>query len=151
MRTGGKYKGLADLPKAQHIDVRHELARAAGVGGRNVSKVKAILKTAHPTTITALRNGRLSINRAAELSKLGKTQQLAALTQDCCDRLCNMPIRETLQVSTKPLDAAALLGLLQQQEAREPGSVVVKVSKSARTTILIGQDVLTRPQESKPR
>ena len=40
MRTGGKYKGLADLPKAQHIDVRHELARAAGVVGRNVSEVK---------------------------------------------------------------------------------------------------------------
>jgi len=41
--------------------------------------------------------------------------------------------------------------LLQQQEAREPGSVVVKISKSERTTILIGQDVLTRPRESEPQ
>jgi len=54
MRTGGKYKGLADLPKAQHVDVRQELARAAGVGGRNISKVKIILKKAHPKLIISL-------------------------------------------------------------------------------------------------
>ena len=28
MRAGGKYKGLANLPEAQHIDVRQEIAGA---------------------------------------------------------------------------------------------------------------------------
>jgi len=37
MRAGGKYKGSANLPEAQHIDVRQEIASAAGVGARNVS------------------------------------------------------------------------------------------------------------------
>ena len=37
MRAGGKYKGLGNLPEAGHIDVRQEIAGAAGVGARNVS------------------------------------------------------------------------------------------------------------------
>jgi hypothetical protein len=40
MRVGGKYKGLANLPEAQQIDVRQEIALAAGVGARNVSNVR---------------------------------------------------------------------------------------------------------------
>jgi hypothetical protein len=47
MRAGGKYKGSANLPKAQHIDVRQEIAKAAGVCTRNVSNVKRILEVAH--------------------------------------------------------------------------------------------------------
>lgn len=42
MRAGGKYKGSANLPDAQHIDVRQEIASLAGVCARNVSNVKAI-------------------------------------------------------------------------------------------------------------
>ena len=45
MRAGGKYKGSANLPEAQRIDVRQEIARAAGVGDRNVSNVRTILQT----------------------------------------------------------------------------------------------------------
>ena len=41
MRVGGKYKGSANLPEARHIDVRQEIARAAGVGARNVSNVRS--------------------------------------------------------------------------------------------------------------
>ena len=58
MHAGGKCKGLATLPEAQHIDVRQEIARAAGVGDRNVSNVRTILKTAHPKLIGACRKGR---------------------------------------------------------------------------------------------
>jgi hypothetical protein len=46
MRAGGKYKGSANLPEAQHIDVHEEIARAAGVGERNVGNVRTILQTA---------------------------------------------------------------------------------------------------------
>ena len=64
LRAGGKYKGLANVPEARHIDVRHEVARIGGVGDRNVHKVKEILRKAHPRLIEALRDGTLSINRA---------------------------------------------------------------------------------------
>ena len=36
MSTGGKLKGLANLPEGQHIDVRKEIALVAGIGDRNV-------------------------------------------------------------------------------------------------------------------
>lgn len=55
MRAGGKYKGWANLPEAQHMDVRHRIADVAGVGTRNVSNVKTRLKVAHPRLIAALR------------------------------------------------------------------------------------------------
>jgi len=64
MREGGKYKGSADLPSVQHIDVRKQIAKAAGVCERNVSNVKDILQAAHPRLIEALQNGTLTINAA---------------------------------------------------------------------------------------
>lgn len=41
--SGGKYKGLANLPKAECIDVREEIGALAGVSGRTVSNVERIL------------------------------------------------------------------------------------------------------------
>ena len=38
MRFGGKYKGLANLPEAHHIDVRQQVADKAGVCPRNVGE-----------------------------------------------------------------------------------------------------------------
>jgi len=70
MRAGGKYKGSANLPEAQHIDVRQEIACVAGVGARNVSNVKTILEVAHPRLLEALRDGTLTINRAVQFCKL---------------------------------------------------------------------------------
>jgi hypothetical protein len=66
MRAGGRYKGSASLPEAQHIDVRQEIAWAAGAGARNVSNVKSILEVAHPRLIEALRDNTLTINRATQ-------------------------------------------------------------------------------------
>jgi hypothetical protein len=51
MRFGGKHKGLENLPEAQHVDVRQQLARMAGVCPRNVGNVEAILEIAHATLI----------------------------------------------------------------------------------------------------
>src|SRR5262245_35592923 len=65
-RRGGQFKGSANLPRAENIDVRQDIARLAGVGSRNVSNVKTILEKAHPRLIDALHNGALSIHRAAQ-------------------------------------------------------------------------------------
>jgi hypothetical protein len=60
MRSGGKFKGWANLPDVQRIDVRQEIASAAAVGARNISNVKTILEVAHPRLIEALRDGTLT-------------------------------------------------------------------------------------------
>ena len=65
--AGGQHKGLANLPKAEHIDVRREIANLAGVCPRNVSKVKIIRDKAHRQLIQALHNGTVKINRALQL------------------------------------------------------------------------------------
>ena len=74
--AGGKYKGLANLPKAQHIDVREKIADLAGVCSRTVGNVKVILKKAHPSVVEALHNGTITINSALEICKFDTTGKL---------------------------------------------------------------------------
>ena len=96
MRAGGKYKGLATLPEAQHIDVRQEIASAVGVGARNVSNVKTILKNAHPRLIAALFNGALTINGAMPFCKLPQAEQLEHFIRQSEDREINKVIRRSV-------------------------------------------------------
>jgi hypothetical protein len=152
MRAGGKYKGLASLPEAQHMDVRQQIAGAAGVGTRNVSNVKTILRNAHPRLIAALLNGTLTINRAMQFCKLPKAEQLEHFIRHSEERETNKVIRRSITRPKKEKispDVGAVLDALQQQEARQPGSVVVQVGRLRRTIILVGQDLLTGPYSQK--
>ncbi len=81
MRAGGKYKGWANLPDLQRIEVRQEVANAAAVGARNVTSVKALLKLAHPRLIEALRDGTLTINRAIQSTLPEKVELLTKSVQ----------------------------------------------------------------------
>ena len=152
MRAGGKYKGLANLPEAQHIDVRKEIADAAGAGARNVCNVKKILQTAHPGLIEALRDGALTINGAVQFCKLPQAEQLEQFIRYMEERAINKVIRRSItrpkEEKTCP-DAATVLDALQFREAQQPGSVVVRVGWLQRTVVLVGQDLLTGryPQE----
>ena len=152
MRAGGKYKGLANLPEAQHIDVRKEIADAAGAGARNVSNVKKILQTAHPGLIEALRDGALTINGAVQFCKLPQAEQLEQFIRYMEERAINKVIRRSItrpkEEKTCP-DATTVLDALQFREAQQPGSVVVRVGRLQRTVVLVGQDLLTGryPQE----
>ncbi len=98
MQIGGKYKGSANLPEAQRIDVRQEVAKIAGVGasGRNVSNVKKILQTEHPRLISALQSGTLTINRALHFCKLDMDQQVAELVRHSEDCATRKVIRQSL-------------------------------------------------------
>jgi hypothetical protein len=54
-------------------------------------------------------------------------------------------IRQSIGRSKKDksnLDFCAVLDALQQQEVRQPGSVVVRVSQLQQTVVLLGQDLL---------
>ena len=145
MRAGGKYKGLADLPDVQCIDVRREIANLAAVCPRNVGNVEAILKTAHPRLIEALQHGTLKINRAMQFCKLRRAEQLEEFIRYSEERATNKVIRRSVPHPTKEqkanLDIVAVLDALQHQEARQPGSVAVRVGRHKRTVVLVGQDL----------
>jgi hypothetical protein len=152
MRAGGKYKGSANLPEAQRIDVRQEIARAAGVGDRNVSNVRTILQTAHPSLIGALKEGTLTINRAIQLCKVPRAEQLEQFIRYSEERATNKVIRRSIAQPKEEktrLDVVAVLDALQQQEARHPGSVAVRVGRHKRTVVLIGQDLFAGPPSQK--
>ena len=152
MRAGGNQKGWANLPEAQHIEVRQEIARAAGVGARNVSNVKTILEVAHLRLKEALRDGTLTINRAIQFCKLPRGEQLEQFIRYSEERATNKVIRQSVgrpKEEKTRLDVVAVLDALQQQEARQPGSVAVRVGRHKRTVVLIGQDLLAGPRSQK--
>ena len=62
--AGGVAKGSSELTEAQRLDVRSEIALAAGVSVGNVTKVKQLTTTACAEVQDALRNGEVSIHRA---------------------------------------------------------------------------------------
>ncbi len=127
MRAGGKYKGWANLPEAEHMEVRQQIADAAGVGTRNVSNVKTILRRAHPRLIAALLSGTLSINGAMQFCTLPKAEQLEQFIRQSEDRETNKVIRRSVTRSKKDKispDIAAVLDALQRQDppaAAPPG------------------------------
>ena len=64
-QAGGQNKGSSKLTEAEKLDVRREIAAAAGVCVGNVSKVKRVTLTAHSELLQALRSGEISIHRAS--------------------------------------------------------------------------------------
>jgi hypothetical protein len=152
MRAGGRYKGSANLPEAQHVDVREEIARIAGVCPRYVSDVKAILKLAHPRLTEALRDNTLTINRAIQFCKLPLAEQLEQFIRYSEERATSKVIRRTIaqpKEEKASLDVVSVLDALQHLEGRQPGSVAVRVGRHKRTVVLIGQDFFTAPPSQK--
>jgi hypothetical protein len=148
MRAGGTYKGLANLPEAHRVDVRQQIADAAGVGARNVSNVKTILQNAHTKVIESLREGALSINCAVHLCGLPKSQQSKRLADYLLERATNKVIRQAVarpMENKTCLDPIAVLQTLQMQEERQPGSVVVRAGRQPHTVILMGRDLISNP------
>jgi hypothetical protein len=141
MRAGGKCKGLANLPEAQHIDAREEIALVARVSARNVSKVKTILQTGHPNVICALQDGMITIHRAVQWCKQPKEEQAQQLIEYISEHETNQVIRQTIaRLKGKAgIDPMAALSALQFHETRRPGSVVVGFTRLQCTFVLIGQ------------
>ena len=150
MSTGGKYKGSTNLPEADRIDVRQEIAKLAGTGTSNVSKVEAILERAHPNIIVALQNGQLSIDRAWQWCKLSRMQQkeeFARYEEECTLRKI---LRECSVGQPKvSLDPAQIIEVLQREETRQPGSITIRASRGRRTVVIVGQDLLSLVGEHK--
>ncbi len=152
MRAGGKFKGLANLPEAHHVDVRRQVADMAGVCPRNVGSVETILKTGHPILIEALGNDTLKINRAMELCKLPDSEQLEQFIRHSEERATNKVIRRCLAQPRKgeiSLDAGTVLEALRRREELRFRSVLVRIVRQKRTVILVGQDLLAEIKSQK--
>jgi hypothetical protein len=152
MRTGGKYKGWANLPDLQRIDVREEIARTSGVCPRNVSKVEKILEVGHARLIEALQDARLKIDRAIHFCKFPRSEQLEQFIRWSEECATNKAIRRYVahpKEAKVPPDVGTVLDVLRQQEARQPGSVVVRVSQLPQTVVFIGRDLLPKTNSQK--
>ena len=79
-RFGGRAKGSTHLAEADKVDVRIEVARAAGVSAGNVSKVKQIVQSAIPAIHEALLSGEIQINRASTWAKQSPSLQVRRLS-----------------------------------------------------------------------
>lgn len=64
-QRGGQMKGSSKLTEADKLDVRSEIAAAAGVSVGNVSKTKHLAAKGHANLLEALREGEVSIHRAS--------------------------------------------------------------------------------------
>jgi hypothetical protein len=151
MSAGGKYKGSTNLSEADRIDARHGIAKCAGTGTGNVSKVKAILRSAHPNIITALHNGWLSIHRAWLWSKLPKLQQKVEFARYEEERTQRKILQEFLpKPASVSMDPVRVIETLQRVEAQQPGSIDIRASRRRRRTVVIlGQDFSRLPGTEK--
>jgi hypothetical protein len=85
-RTGGRKKDPSTLTKAQHIEVRGEIARMADAGTGSVTKVKRIFAEGCPLLKQeALRNA-ISIDAAWKISKLDHDEQMRELVRRASKR-----------------------------------------------------------------
>ena len=95
-RQGGAGKLSSKLTKADTIDVRVELARAAGVGTGNVTKVKQLLATTTPKVRDALRRGEVTIHRAWQWRRLPPNQQNGELMKCLTGKNIQQAIRHNI-------------------------------------------------------
>jgi hypothetical protein len=152
MRLGGKYKGLANLPEVQHIDVRKQVADKAGVCARNVANVETILKIAHPTLIEALTSGTLKINGALQFCKAPQAEQLTEFMRSSEERAISKVIRRSLVQPQKDgisIDPCTVIEALHNREELRSGSVLVRIGRHKRTVIQVGQDLLAEIYSQK--
>lgn len=96
-QVGGREKGSSQLTEADRLDVRVEVARAAGVSVGNVSKVKQLIERAIPELQGALRLGEIRISRAAEWAKTSPAGQRQRLSNFRNERGLHCVIRTLLK------------------------------------------------------
>jgi hypothetical protein len=74
-QAGGKSKGSSKLTEAEKVEVRKEIAVAAGVSVGTLSHALEVLKTGDPEILRALCNGEIKIDRAWRWSKESRSRQ----------------------------------------------------------------------------
>jgi len=158
-RFGGRMKGSSNLSEDATVDVRKEIAAAAGVSVGNVSKVKQLLAIGHPELLEALRGSEVSIHRAWRWIKESPNQQIEVLRTYRTERGVNKSIRDLIsRHKQKPTRTAPDLGSLARRlselEPYECNSVRVSVIRASGKMIFVTEELIQslRPyQESMPK
>ena len=91
-------------------------------------------------------------NRAIQFCKLPRAEQLEQFIRYSEERATNKVIRQSIarpKEEKTSLDTVTVLDALQQQEARQPGSVAVRVGRHKHPVVLIGQDLFAEPPSQK--
>jgi hypothetical protein len=96
-QAGGQNKGSSKLTEAERLDVRSKIASAAGVSVGNVTKVKQLMKTAHPKLEKSLRAEEISIHRAWQWCHLLAEKQLEELELYLSQRGTNKTISRMIR------------------------------------------------------
>jgi ParB-like chromosome segregation protein Spo0J len=108
-RAGGQNKNASNLTEAKKLDVRSEIAAAAGVSTGNVTKVNQLRNTAHPKVEQVMRAGEISIHRAWQWSRLSQRQQLRELEEYQNRKGTNQTSRRLIQKHVARLSPAQLI------------------------------------------
>jgi hypothetical protein len=157
-RFGGRMKGSSNLTEDATVDVRQEIASAAGVSVGNVTKVKQLVGVGHPELLEALRSSEVSIHRAWKWSMESPDQQIETLRAYRAERGVNKSIRDLIsrhkqkQTPTAP-DLGCLARRLFELEPYESDSVRVSVIRVPGKMIFVTEELIQslRPyQESMP-
>ncbi len=107
--AGGRNKSASNLTEAKSVDVRSEVAAAAGVSSGNVTKVKQLTRTTDPTVEQSVRAGQVSIHRAWQWSRLSHRQQLRELEEYHSRKGTNQTSRRLIQKHVATLSPIKLI------------------------------------------
>jgi hypothetical protein len=145
-RAGGQYKGSSNLTEADKLDVRSEIAAAAGASVGNVSKVKRLRAAAYFELLEALRGGEISIHRAWKWCQAPAVEQCEALWQYRTERGIKKTIRELVsrhrsKNTPTPPDLANLVTRLAALRQNQLNSVKVGVIKNAGKAIYLTEEL----------
>jgi hypothetical protein len=145
-QAGGQNKGSSKLTEAGRLDVRREIAAAAGVCPANVSKVKQLTTTARPQLLQALRGREISIHRAWLWSNGPSDKQLAELRRHQDIRSTNKIKRLISRHKSKGIAVAVdPIGVLKRLAGLEPNelaTVSVRAVKGSGKAIYLTEDLI---------
>jgi len=146
-RAGGQNKGSSNLTEAERLDVRSEIAAAAGVSVGNVTKVKQLTMNPAPELLQALLSGEISIHRAWKWSTESRRKQTEALRSYRGQKGVNKTIRDLISrhksgsLPSVP-DPASVLRRLWALDPSELHSVNFSVIKTAGKAIYVTEELL---------
>ena len=147
--AGGRIKGSSKLTEAERVDVRSEIAAAAGVSLGNVTKVKQVMATACPELQDALRNGEVSIHRAWLWREMSSENQRRALMLYRGEKGVRKTIRRLISkhmsknpVSAESLGIAGLARRLSQLQSPHLSSVAVAAVDVPGKALFVTEELL---------
>jgi len=145
-RLGGLNKGSSNLTEADRLDVRSQIASAAGVSIGNVTKVKHLKTAACQELQDALRCAEISIHRAWIWSKLSLEEQRKTLWRSRTEEKMGKTIwaliaAQRSKSAATTLDPIAFAEHLGTLESHELAAVRVEQLRICGKTIIVSEEL----------